>query len=153
MSRDQSTLETLRWVIHGVVAPFSCQGTYVPEKPVTIVFKDQTRFEVQRAKDTREQKQELEPLLDRCKPAPFGDGNKTRYDRRVRDAQQLKATRRGFTVEGFDPEAAGILATIQRELLANNANRISAELYAVNVYLEGGKFVPHKDTPRGDDMF
>ena len=87
MSRKaQSTLENLRLAIHGVTAPFSCEGTCVPEKPVTFVFRDQTRFEVTRAKNAFEQKNELKPLLEHCKPAPFGDGKKTRYDRNVRDA-------------------------------------------------------------------
>src|SRR5437588_12830779 len=98
MSRKaQSTLENLRLAIHGVSAPFSCEGTCVPEKPVTFVFRDQTRFEVARAKDAFEQMNELKPLLEHCKPAPFGDGKKTRYDRNVRDALQLKAEQRGFS--------------------------------------------------------
>jgi hypothetical protein len=96
---------------------------------------------------------ELQPLLAHCKPAPFGDGKKTRYDRTVRDALQLKAERGGCSIENFDPESAGILKQIQRELVPLDPNAISAELYSVNVYTEGGHFAPHKDTPRGDDMF
>ena len=92
-------------------------------------------------------------MLEHCKPAPFGDGKKTRYDRNVRDALQLKAERGGFAIEGFDPESAGILKTIKRELVRHDPSPISAELYSVNVYSDGGHFAPHKDTPRGDDMF
>lgn len=136
-----------------MTAPFSCEGIYVPEKRVTIIFKDKTQFEVTRAKNVYEQKNELKPLLDRCKPAPFGDGKKTRYDRRVRDALQLKAEQKGFSIEGFDPESAGILKAIERQLIPNDPNPISADLYTLNVYSEGGHFAPHKDTPRGNDMF
>jgi hypothetical protein len=150
--KAQTTLEKLRLAIHGVTAPFSCEGTLVPEKPVTLVFKDQTRVEVIRAKDTFDQKNALKPLLEHCKPAPFGEGKKTRYDRSVRDALQLKAENGGFTVENFDPESAGILKQIQRELVPHDPNPISAELYTVNVYTDGGHFAPHKDTPRGSDM-
>ena len=100
-----------------------------------------------------DQKNELKPLLEHCKPAPFGDGKKTRYDRTVRDALQLKAEKGGFSVENFDPESAGILKEIQRELVPHDPNPISAELYTVNVYTDGGHFAPHKDTPRGNDMF
>jgi hypothetical protein len=154
MSRKaQSTLEDLRLAIHGVTAPFSCAGTCVPDTPVTIIFPDQARFEVTRAKDAFEQKHGLKPLLEHCKPAPFGDGKKTRYDRTVRDALQLKAERGGFSIEDFDPESAGILKRIQRELVPHDPNPISAELYSVNVYTDGGHFAPHKDTPRGNDMF
>jgi hypothetical protein len=143
----------LRLAIHGVTAPFSCEGTCLPKRPVTFVFGDKTRFEVTRAINPFEQKRELKLLLEHCKPAPFGDGKKTRYDRNVRDALQLKAERGGFSIEGFDPESAGILKKIQRELVPHDPNPISAELYTVNIYTDGGHFAPHKDTPRGNDMF
>lgn len=149
----QPELENLRLAIHGVAAPFSCAGALVSKKPVLLVFKDKTRFEVARAKDTYEQKAALTPLLQQCKPAPFGDGKRTRYDRRVRDALQLKAEGGAFSVENFDPESAGILADVQRKLVPGDPKPISAELYSLNVYTEGGHFAPHKDTPRGDDMF
>lgn len=148
----QTTLENLRLAIHGVTSPFSCEGTFVPDKPVTIVFKDQSRFEVIRAKTPFEQKNELKPLLEHCEPAAFGDGKRTRYDRMVRDALHLQAEKGGFRVENFDPESAGILNTIDRELVPHDPNPISAELYTVNVYTAGGHFAPHKDTPRGSDM-
>ncbi len=151
--KAQSTLEDLRLVIHGVIAPFSCEGTFVPKKPVIFVFRDQSQFEVIRAKNAFEQKSELKPLLEHCKPAPFGDGKKTRYDRTVRDALQLKAEQGGFSIEGFDPESSGILAKVQKELVPHDPNPISAELHTVNVYTDGGHFAPHKDTPRGQDMF
>ena len=105
----KTTLEQLRLAIHGVTAPFSCEGTFVPDKPVTFVFRDRTRFEVIRAKDRFEQNDKLKPLLQHCKPAPFGDGKKTRYDRKVRDALQLKVEGGAFSIENFDPESAGIL--------------------------------------------
>lgn len=151
--QTQAILENLRLAIHGVTSPFSCEGTFVPDKPVTLVFKDRTRFAVKRAKDPWEQQNELKPLLAHFKPAPFGDGKKTRYDRTVRDALQLKAEGGGFSVANFDPESAGILEEIRRELVPQDPNPIAAELYSVNVYTGGGHFVPHKDTPRGKDMF
>jgi hypothetical protein len=151
--KARTTLEDLRLAIHGVTSPFSCAGTFIPDKPVALIFKDQTRFEVIRAISAFDQKSELKPLLDHCKPAPFGEGKKTRYDRRVRDALQLKAENGGFTVENFDPESTGMLKKVQRELVPHDPNPISAELYTVNVYTDGGHFAPHKDTPRGSDMF
>jgi hypothetical protein len=151
--KPQTTLEKLRLAIHGVTAPFACEGSFVPKKPVSLAFRDQTRFKVSRAKSAFVQTKEMRPLFDHCKPAPFGEGKKTRYDRMVRDALQLKAEHGGFRVENFDPESAGILKKIQRELLPHDPNPISAELYTVNVYTAGGHFAPHKDTPRGSDMF
>jgi hypothetical protein len=151
--KGQTTLAGLRLAIHGVTAPFSCEGTFVPDKSVALVFKDRSRFEVIRAKNAFDQKNGLRPLLEHCKPAPFGEGKKTRYDRKVRDALQLKAEKGGFAVENFDPESAGILKKVQRELVPHDPSPISAELYTVNVYIDGGHFAPHKDTPRGSDMF
>jgi hypothetical protein len=151
--KAQTTLENLQLAIHGVAAPFSCEGTFNAGKPVTLVFKDGTRFEVVRADSSFDQERELRPLLEHCKPAPFGAGKRTRFDRTVRDAQQLKAEAGAFRVENFDPESAGILKEIQRELVPHDPNSISAELYSVNVYTSGGHFAPHKDTPRGNDMF
>src|SRR5262249_38228121 len=151
--KAQTTLENLRLAIHGVTSQFCCEGTFIPDKPVTLIFKDQTKSQVIRARSAFDQMNELKPLLDHCKPAPFGEGKRTRYDRRVRDALQLKAENGGFTVENFDPESAGILKKIRRELVPHDPNPISAELYTVNVYTDGGHFAPHKDTPRGGDMF
>lgn len=151
--KTRSTLENLRRAIHGVTFPFSCEGTCVPKRPVTLIFRDRTRFEVTRAKSAYEQKNELQPLLEHCQAAPFGHGKRTRYDRKVRDALQLKAERGGFSIEGFEPESAGILKKIQQELVPHVPNPISAELYSLNVYTEGGHFAPHKDTPRGSDTF
>ncbi len=148
----QSTLENLRLAIHGVTAPFSCAGSYVPSEPIAFRFKDRTRAEVNRAASSFVQGDALKPLLKQCAKAPFGDGKKTRYSRAVRDALQLKAEGGGFAIEGFDPESAGLLAQIQSELAPHDPKPISAELYAVNVYSEGGHFAPHKDTPRGNDM-
>jgi len=123
-----TTLENLRLALHGVSSPFSCEGTFVPDKPVTLVFKDRTRFEVNRAKSAFDQKTDLKPLLERCKQAPFCEGKKTRYDRGIRDALQLKAENGGFSVENFDPESAGVLKKVQRELVPHDPNPISAEL-------------------------
>lgn len=148
-----ATLDDLRLALHGVTSPFLCGGMFVPKEPVTLVFKNQTRFKVVRPEKSLDQERELKPLLERCEPAPFGEGKKTRYDRTVRDAFQLKAARGGLTVLNFDPEAAGILKQIQRELVPHDPNLISAELYTANVYTRGGHFDRHKDTPRGADMF
>ncbi|MCO6457152.1 MAG: hypothetical protein J5I93_17795 [Pirellulaceae bacterium] len=150
---DENQLQKLRWAIHGVKAPFSCAGTFVPEKPLTLVFRDKSRFTVERVENALEQVAALKPLIDRCQPATFGDKRRTRFDRRVRDALQLKAGDGSVSVEHFDPETAGILDTIRRRLLPADSPPIKAELYALNVYMSGGHFSPHKDTPRGRDMF
>src|SRR5438094_10515567 len=138
--------------VHGLRAPFTCGGTLVPEQPVTLCFPDNTQIAVLRAKDTFEQERLLRTLVERCTAAAFGMGRKTRYDRTVRDALQIKAEGGAFSVLHFDPAAAGILEQIRRELVPYIPDALTAELYNLNVYATGGHFVPHKDTPRGSDM-
>jgi hypothetical protein len=152
LSCDPKQLEALRYAVHGISAPFTCGGTFVPEQPVTIVFSDKTQIPVLRAKNTFEQVELLRPLMKRCEPAPFGKGRKTRYDRSVREALQLKAEGGAFSVRHFDPAAAGILEQIRSALTPQAAQAPTAELYNLNIYESGGHFAPHKDTPRGGDM-
>jgi len=146
-------LERLRLAIHGVNAPFSCAGKCLPKKPVALRFKDASRFLVERAPDCHKQVEALRPLIDRCEPATFGDKRRNRFDPRVREAVQLKAESDALAVENFDPASAGILDVIARELLPPDSSPVTAELYALNIYQSGGHFAPHKDTPRGEDMF
>src|SRR5258708_2849668 len=149
---ERALLEDLHHAVHGLRAPFTCGGTLVPEQPVTFCFPDKTQIPVLRARDTFEQGRLLQPLVDRCAVAAFGIGRKTRYDRTVRDALQIKAERGAFSVLHFDPAAAGILEQIRRELAPQAPGALTAELYNLNIYASGGHFVPHKDTPRGSDM-
>ena len=149
---DPSLLEDLRYAVHGLCAPFACGGTLVPDQPLTLCFQDQTRLPVLRAPRAFEQEQLLQPLVQRCTPAPFGKGRQTRYDRSVRNALQLKAEGGAFSVLDFDPQAAGILEQIRRELVPQDPTPLTAELYTHNIYASDGHFVPHKDTPRGSDM-
>ena len=149
---ERALLEDLQHAVHGLRAPFTCGGTLVPEQPVTLCFPDNTQIPVLRARDTFEQEQLLRPLVERCAAAAFGMGRKTRYDRTVRDALQIKAEGGAFSVLHFDPAAAGVLEQIRRKLVPQVPEALTAELYNLNVYATGGHFVPHKDTPRGSDM-
>ena len=149
---ERALLEGLHRTVHGLRAPFTCGGTLVPEQPVTLCFPDKTQIPVLRATDTFEQERLLRPLVERCAVAAFGVGRKTRYDRTVRDALQIKAEGGALSVLHFDPAAAGVLEQIRRELVPQVTDALSAELYNLNVYPSGGHFVAHKDTPRGSDM-
>jgi hypothetical protein len=149
---ELALLEELRYAVHGLCAPFACGGTLVPDQPLTLSFQDQTLMPVLRAPRVFEQEQLLQPLVQRCTPAPFGKGRQTRYDRSVRTALQLKAEGGAFSVLHFDPQAAGILEQIRRELVPQDPTPLTAELYNLNIYASDGHFVSHKDTPRGSDM-
>jgi hypothetical protein len=112
-----------------------------------LVFRDGSRFVVNRATHFVAQEAELEPLLKRCRPASFGDGKKTRYDQTVRDALQLNAEGGDSTIEGFDPESAGILRKVQRQLLPQDTSPLTADLYSVNIYRNARGKKREGDTP------
>ncbi len=150
---NESRLEQLRLAIHGVNAPFFASGKYIPQAPIALRFKDGTRFVMERAVDNMEQVSVLQPLIDRCTPATFGDKRRNRLDRKIRDAMQLMAAAGEFRIESFDLESTGILDAIRREMLPADSPMVTAELYSLNIYTAGGHFAPHKDTPRGKDMF
>ena len=57
----------------------------MPDQPLTLCFQDKTQIPVLRAPRVFEQEQLLQPLVQRCTPAPFGKGRRTRYDRSVRN--------------------------------------------------------------------
>jgi hypothetical protein len=140
-------LVTLRHHAHGVYSPFVCEGTFSPEGSLKLVFERGYDLVVTPC-DARV----CDALAWRCKPAPFGQGSATRYDRNVRDALQLNAARGALAVRGFDPAASGVLEAVRAALCPDDPNPLTAELYSLNLYSGGGYFLPHKDTPRGEDM-
>lgn len=80
-------------------------------------------------------------------PAPFGLGNQTRVDPKVRSATRLCA-RGEVQVHGF--EAERLLPQIEAALSPHT--RLTAELTDVLAYLPGGHFARHKDTPVTSDL-
>jgi hypothetical protein len=96
----------------------------------------------------------ITPLIEACKQAPFGAGQKTILDPEYRRALVLPGHR--FSVAPatcVDPSTLGILSQIQRILLSGSANRIYACLDKLNVYGVGDFFKEHVDTPRSNKMF
>jgi Domain of unknown function (DUF6398) len=151
-AHERELIEELGNLVHGIAAPFVCGGSVQPEAPVTLRFKDGTEVAISRLEQNANERAALEPLLAQCAQAPYGKGRRTLYDRRVRDALQLRAEGGAFSVLHFDPVTSGVLEEVQQRLCPNDPNPLIAELYSVNVYRSGGHFRPHKDTPRGDDM-
>jgi len=152
VSSNEAHLERLQLALHDMATPFACGGAVHLREPVTLRFRDGAIFSFEAGSGAGAAPASLEPLLRRCQPAPFGSGRETRYDRRVRDALQLRATDGAFTVQGLEGALEGILKKVRKALTPDDPNALVAELYGLNVYAAGGRFVPHKDTPRGDDM-
>lgn len=152
IASTEAILDGLADAVHGITSPFVCSGARVLDGPVALRFRDGVEIAVTPSVRPYEQEIANQKLVERCAPARFGKGRKTRYDRSVRDAAQLDAAGGAFSVLRFDPAASGILDEVRRRLAPADPNPISAELYALNIYGSGGHFRPHKDTPRGDDM-
>lgn len=102
-----------------------------------------------RAELFEQQAADLKDLISAIPPATFGKGGETVLDATVRDALQLKAKK--FELDIPQDSLDSILENIKGSL--NLQTDIVAEPYSLNVYQKGGKFLKHKDTPRGDDMF
>ncbi|KAF8309718.1 hypothetical protein DL93DRAFT_2141150, partial [Clavulina sp. PMI_390] len=98
--------------------------------------------------------QDVQPLLEACKKAPFGRGSETILDPAYRRALMLPSHR--FSVSPsttIDPYLCGILDNISHHLLNRSNRRIIATLDKLNVYGPGDFFKGHVDTPRSSDMF
>lgn len=89
----------------------------------------------------------FQKLMDSCEDSPFGHGNVTCHDHRVRKAMHIPASRI-INIRGFDPNS--ILSDIHRTILPGESG-IRAELLKMNVYREDGFFVAHRDTPLSSD--
>ena len=116
--------------------------------------------------------EDLDPLITACDPATFGRGNEMVSDESYRKAVKMDIS--DFAIQ-LDLVGSGIIRTLEDRLLQGETEKmcIRAELYKLNVYGDlcrdaspvssplillhhldkGGFFKPHKDTPRGPDMF
>lgn len=160
-------VERLAAIVRGVTAPFACGGSEdIGNKEVVIQriasgTKVTVRPPAKPAKPPNAswnwswqgtacqmQVEMLKPLTETMPQAAFGQGNKTKIDTSVRDALQLQA--QDFDVDIPQDVMDKILSTVRAGLSIETD--IVAERYSLNVYRENGKFLKHKDTPRGSDM-
>ncbi|TRM62148.1 hypothetical protein BD626DRAFT_631325 [Schizophyllum amplum] len=98
----------------------------------------------------RPTEERLNRLEEACQPATFGRDQKDVLDETYRKAGKMDLSH--FSTH-FDPSHAGILKLVQDELLQNGHDKLTMELYKLNLYGKGSFFKPHKDTPRGDKSF
>ena len=83
-------------------------------------------------------------LVARCRQAPYGKGEETLTDTRVRRAWQLDPARFSLT----NPEWAQYLATTIRAVqrgLGLEQQKLDSHLYSLLLYEPGGFFLPHRD--------
>ncbi|TFK90703.1 hypothetical protein K466DRAFT_484250 [Polyporus arcularius HHB13444] len=91
-------------------------------------------------------------LEQACEAATFGRNAEAVLDETYRKAGKMDSD--NFFL-GFDVDRSRILDVVRAGLLAggDETKPIRAELYKLNVYGKDAFFKPHKDTPRGTDMF
>jgi len=89
-------------------------------------------------------------LVEQCQMAPFGKGTKTLLDTKVRKTFELSPDR--FRVSHqWNSLVSGVITTVASEL-GLPPDDLQAELYKLLVYKDGGFFVPHRDSEKGDGM-
>ena len=95
-----------------------------------------------------QQVDDIRGLTNQMPQAAFGHGKETKHDAAVRNALQLNADE--FTTNIPSCILNQITESIKHNLSLQTD--IALEPYSLNVYQEGGHFITHKDTPRGEDM-
>src|SRR5690606_18440093 len=91
-------------------------------------------------------------LIDRAQKAPFGKGNKTIIDPKVRSAWEIDATDLEFSGDGWSGFLDKVLDHIKTDLGIGDYN-IAANPYKMLIYGEGDFFLPHKDSEKEKGMF
>eukprot|EP01132_Coremiostelium_polycephalum_P007763 gene7763-9554_t len=82
----------------------------------------------------------VDELIKKANPAPFGKGDKTVYDDKIRKGLQIEADRIEFRIS---------LPVSQLSGIATRGFIIVPKLYKIHIYQEGGFFEEHTDTPHG----
>src|SRR5690349_1553936 len=88
---EHEIVRRLATAVAGVSKPFACSGTFLPNKPVALRFKNGKRVGVRRLEDREDPRKALASLLERCRPATFGARDRTLQEPEIRNALQLRA--------------------------------------------------------------
>jgi hypothetical protein len=125
-----------------------CVGGTEPRKqPIKLYFQDKNdhpeclQVPLERFDDPK-----LEKLLETCEIASFGRGGQTLVDETVRKALRKPASSVACT---FDLHSTSILTNVSRALGTSENRSLRVVPYMLNVYLPGGYFADHVDTPLG----
>ncbi len=98
------------------------------------------------------QEEDAQRLLRVAARSPFGLGEKTIVDPRVRSGWEVRKTRVKINGRRWNPALRGHLATIQRELGLSSSGRLEAALDKLTIYGPGEFFKLHQDSEKGDSM-
>jgi len=87
-----------------------------------------------------------------CESSPFGQGEKTFVDSKVRNSYQLEPSKITIGSEEWAPGLEKLEKTIAKKLKLADVP-VSLSLYKFLLYKEGGHFVRHRDTEKQPGMF
>lgn len=91
-------------------------------------------------------------LLEVAKPAPFGLGEKTVYDKTVRSTYEIDATQISFAGSAWDKLLRDIVKEVKAGLGLDKV-KVEAHLYKMLIYQPGDFFLPHRDSEKEKGMF
>jgi hypothetical protein len=95
---------------------------------------------------------QIAALVRTAERAPYGRGEKTIVDTSVRNVWQIAPGKVKIGGKSWAVNFKKILSTVTAGLGCDDPT-ISAELYKLLVYKEGGFFLAHRDTEKTDGMF
>jgi predicted 2-oxoglutarate/Fe(II)-dependent dioxygenase YbiX len=90
-------------------------------------------------------------LVAHATQAPYGLGEETIVDTRVRRVWQLEPRQFALGNAAWDALVAGIVDTVRKEF--GIPKKVKHELYKLLIYEEGSFFAPHRDTEKIPGMF
>ncbi|MEZ5303317.1 MAG: 2OG-Fe(II) oxygenase [Verrucomicrobiales bacterium] len=90
-------------------------------------------------------------IIAAAEPAPYGMGDETRLDDRVRKCWQIDASSLAWTNPAWARWIGKTTASIASKL--GVAGKVVAEPYKLLLYEKGGFFLPHRDTEKIPGMF
>ncbi|RPD54613.1 hypothetical protein L226DRAFT_493426 [Lentinus tigrinus ALCF2SS1-7] len=133
--------------------PF-CSGTLgLQPRDFTLYYgKDKNARQLSLSGTSTRDVEALHELEQACEPATFGRNAEAVLDEAYRKAGKMDSD--NFLL-GLDVAQSRLVDIVHAGLLAgeDGSKGIKAELYKLNVYGKDAFFKPHKDTPRGTDMF
>ena len=90
-------------------------------------------------------------LIATAQPAPYGRGEETLVDQKVRRTWQVDAERLTIEGEGWQESLKTLMGNVKQALGVRG--EVEAELYKLLIYDEGSFFIEHRDTEKRKGMF
>ncbi len=95
---------------------------------------------------------QAQDIISQAKRAPFGKGSRTITDASVRNAWEIDADQLSFGNEDWDNTLLKIIGEVKQGLGIEELS-VTASLYKLLVYENGGFFLPHQDSEKEQGMF